>query len=68
LINEELNSKMKICERFLILSYKKKYSGKIVVLNKEEREVVAVGRRFPEIFEKLKLRNLTPEAGTINVY
>jgi hypothetical protein len=60
------------------LYLQKKYSGKIVVLNKEEKQILAVGKKFPEIFAKLKLKNLTPEncvfvgpvqkAGTINVY
>lgn len=63
------------------LSYlflQKKYAGKIVALDKEEKRVLAVGKRFPQIFAKLKLKDLSPQnctyigpiqkAGTINVY
>lgn len=60
------------------LSLQKKYAGKIVALDKRERHILAVGKRFPEIFAKLKLMNLSPQnctyvgpiqkSGAINVY
>lgn len=56
----------------------KKYSGNVVALDRKEQRVVAFGRRFPEIFSKLKAEHIDPrqcvylgpiqKAGAINVY
>lgn len=56
----------------------KKYPGNIVALDREEKRVVAYGRKFSEIFKKLQMKKLTPKnyifvgpiqkSGTINVY
>lgn len=60
------------------LSLQKKYTGKIVALDKRESQIVAVGIKFPDIVKKLKAKSLDPKecifvgpiqkAGTINVY
>lgn len=60
------------------LYLQKKYAGNIVALDKKESQVVAVGKKFSEIFKKLKAKQLSPQnyvfvgpiqkPGTINVY
>lgn len=60
------------------LYLQKKFSGKIVALDKKEKEVIAAGKKFPELFQKLEIKGLKPKnlvfvgpiqkAGTINVY
>ena len=37
----------------------KKYPGNLVVLDKEERSVVAYGKKFSELFKKLEKKHLS---------
>lgn len=56
----------------------KKYSGKLVALNKVENRVVAAGKRIEEVYKKIQQKNLKPgdtvlfgpiqKAGAINVF
>ncbi len=56
----------------------KKYPGRVVALDKEEKEVVAFGKKFSELFKKLEKKHVSPrnvvfigpvqKSGTINVY
>lgn len=56
----------------------KKYSGKLVALNKIQSRVVAVGKGIDEVYKKMHKKNLKPsdtilfgpiqKAGAINVF
>lgn len=56
----------------------KKYSGKLVVLNKIQSRVVAAGKGIDDVYKKMKKKNLKPsdtvlfgpiqKAGAINVF
>ena len=56
----------------------KRFPGHLVALDKDEKEVVAYGKKFSELFEKLEKKHLSPKnvifvgpvqkSGTINVY
>lgn len=60
------------------LTLQKKYPGQIVALDRDEKYILAVGKKFEQIFKKLEKKNLKPKncvfvgpiqkAGTINVY
>lgn len=60
------------------LQLQKKYSGKVVALDKKESQVIAVGKKFPSLFKKLESKGFSPQdsifvgpiqkAGTTNVY
>lgn len=60
------------------LQLQKKFSGKIVALDKKEKEVIAAGKKFSELFKKIEMKGFKPKnlvfvgpiqkAGTINVY
>ena len=56
----------------------KNYAGNIVALDKEEKHIIAAGKKFSEIIKKLKAKRLNPQnfvfvgpiqkSGTVNVY
>lgn len=56
----------------------KNYPGRVVALDKEEKEVLAYGKRFSELFKKLEKKHVSPrsvifigpvqKSGAINVY
>lgn len=65
-------------KKITYLYLQQKYPGYIVALDKEERHIVAYGRKFDEVYRKLAAKNLSPQScvfigpiqksGTINVY
>jgi len=56
----------------------KKYPGLLVALDKDEKEIVASGKKFSILFKKLEKKHLNPKnvvfvgpvqkSGSINVY
>ena len=65
-------------KKITYLTLQKKYPGQIVALDQDEKYILAVGKRFKEIFKKLEKNHLNPKScvfvgpiqksGTINVY